>query len=61
VVAVHGIRAQRLAMEWNPDPAILHRETSCLTHHRFLMRDFTSVKLIHGAMFRLKLYTRGLS
>jgi hypothetical protein len=61
VGAVRGIRARGIAMEWNPAPAILHRKTACLTHHRFLTRDLTSVKLIRGAMFRLKLCTYGIS
>jgi hypothetical protein len=61
IVAICRIRAQTLAIEWNPAPAILHREAPCLTHHRFLTRDFTSVKLIRGAMVRLKLYTHALS
>jgi hypothetical protein len=50
-----GIGARSLAIQWNPAPVIFHRETACLIHHRFFTRDFTSVKLIRGAMFRLKL------
>jgi hypothetical protein len=57
IVANRGIGAQKLAIQWNPAPAIFHREIACLTHHRFLTCNFTSVKLIRGAMFRLKLYT----
>jgi hypothetical protein len=48
VVAVRGIRAWRLAMEWNPAPAILHREAPCLNFHIFLKSDFTSLKLIRA-------------
>jgi hypothetical protein len=55
------IWARSLAIEWNPAPAILHRETACLKRHIFLTRDFTSVKLIRGAFFRHKLNTNGLS
>jgi hypothetical protein len=61
VVAVRGIRAGGLAMEWNPGPAILHRETSCLKCSIYLKRDFTSLKLVRGALFRSKLYVNGLS
>jgi hypothetical protein len=56
-----NILARSLAMEWNPAPAILHRETACLKRHIFLTRDFTSVKRICGAIFRPKLYISGLS
>jgi hypothetical protein len=62
VVAIRGIRARDLAIHiLKSSPAILHRETTCLTHHRFLKRDFTSVKLIRSLMFKLKLYTHGLN
>jgi hypothetical protein len=61
VVAVCGSRARGLAMEWNPAPAILHRETSCLKRRIYLKRDFTSLKLIRGALFRYKLYVNDLS
>jgi hypothetical protein len=55
------IWARSLAMEWNLTPAILHRETACLICRIFLKRDFTSLKLIRGAMYRTKLHTNGLS
>jgi hypothetical protein len=55
------IRAWSLAIEWNPASAILHRENACLKHRLFLTRNFTSVKRIHGAMFRHKLYIRCLN
>jgi hypothetical protein len=61
VVAVRGIRARGLAMEWNPAPAILHREAPCLNCHIFLKSDFTSLKLIRGVLFRPKLHVNGLS
>jgi hypothetical protein len=54
-------RARILAKQWNPVPAILHREAPCLKRHIFLIRDLTRLKLIHGVMFRPKLYTNGLS
>jgi hypothetical protein len=56
-----NIWAQSLAKEWNPAPAILHRETACLKCRIYLKCDFTSLKLIRRAMFRPKLYTNGLS
>jgi hypothetical protein len=43
VAANRGIWGHYLAKHWIPAPAILHRETTCFTHHRFLTRDFTSV------------------
>jgi hypothetical protein len=52
-----NIWAWSLAMEWNLAPAILHRETACLKCRIYLKRDFTSLKLIRGTMFRPKLYT----
>jgi hypothetical protein len=55
------IWARSLAIEWNPAPAILHREASCLKHRIYLKRYFTSVKLIRGALFRSQLYINGLS
>jgi hypothetical protein len=55
-----NIWARSISMEWNPAPAILHRETACLKCRIYLKRDFTSLKLIRGAMFRPKLYTNGL-
>jgi hypothetical protein len=55
------IWAWSLAIERNPAPAIFHRETACLTHHRFLTRNFSSVKLIRVAISRPKLYVNGLS
>jgi hypothetical protein len=55
VVAVRGIRAQGLAMEWNPGPAILHWETYCLKCRIYLKSDFTSLKLVRRALFRSKL------
>jgi hypothetical protein len=61
VVAVRGIRVGGLAMEWKPAPAILHRETSWLKCSIYLKRDFTSLKLIRGALCRSKLYVNGLS
>jgi hypothetical protein len=61
VVAVRGMRARGLAIQWNLAPAIFHRETLCLKHLIFLKRDFTSLKQIRGAMFRPKLYVSGLS
>jgi hypothetical protein len=61
VVATHGIRAQELAIEWNPAPAILHREALSLNCHIFLKSDFTSLKLIRGALFRPKIYVNGLN
>jgi hypothetical protein len=42
-------------------PAILHCESPCLKRHIFLTRDFQSIKYIHGRLFRLILYTNGLS
>jgi hypothetical protein len=61
--AMAGIKiwARSLAIEWNPAPAILHRETACLKCRIYLKRDFTSVKRICGAMLRPKLYVIGLS
>jgi hypothetical protein len=61
--AMAGLRiwARSLAKEWNPVPAILHREAPCLKCCFFLERDFTSLKLIRGALFRSKLYVNGLS
>jgi hypothetical protein len=56
-----NIWARSLAMEWNPVPAILRRETACLKCRIYLKHDFTSLKLKHGAMFRPKLYTDGLN
>jgi hypothetical protein len=61
IVAIRGVRARRLAIEWNPAPAILHREAPCLKRRIFLMRDFTSLKLIRGVLFRPKIYIIGLS
>jgi hypothetical protein len=61
IVANHGIGERSLAKQWNPAPAIFRRETACLTHHRFLTLDFSSVKLICGTMFRLKQYTHVVS
>jgi hypothetical protein len=54
-------RARILAKQWNPIPAILHREAPCLKHRIFLIRDFTSLKLIRGVLFWPKLFTNGLS
>jgi hypothetical protein len=34
------IWAGNVALDWNPAPAILHRESPCLQHHIFLPRDF---------------------
>jgi hypothetical protein len=51
VVAVRGIRARGKAMEWNPAPAILYPESSCLKCRIYVKRDFTSLKLIRGALF----------
>jgi hypothetical protein len=59
-VANRGIGARSLAIEWNPAPAIFHREAPCLMRRIFLMRDFTSLKLIRGILFGPKLYTNGL-
>jgi hypothetical protein len=53
--------ARSLAIEWNPALAILHREASCLKRCIYLKRDFTSVKLIRGTLFRPKLHVNGLS
>jgi hypothetical protein len=61
MVAIRGVRARSLAKQWNPVPAILHQEAPCLNSQMFLMRDFTSLKLIRGVLFRPKLYIRGLS
>jgi hypothetical protein len=55
------IWARSLATEWNPAPPILHQETGCLKRRIFLTRDFKSLKLIRGAMFRPMLYANGLS
>jgi hypothetical protein len=61
IVAICGVRARSLAIHWNPAPAILHREAPCLKRRIFLMRDFTSLKLICGVLFRPKIYISGLS
>jgi hypothetical protein len=61
VVAVCGIRARKLAKQWNPVPAILHREAPCLKCRIYLKSDFPSLKLICGALFRSKLFVNGLS
>jgi hypothetical protein len=61
IVANRGIGARSLVIEWNPAPAILHREAFCLKHRIFLIRDFTSLKLICGVLFKPKLNTNGLS
>jgi hypothetical protein len=61
IVAIRGVRSRSLAIHWNPAPAILHQETACLKCRIYLKRDYTSLKLIRGAMFRPKLYTNGLS
>jgi hypothetical protein len=61
VVANCGIRAQELAIEWNPAPAILLRESPCLLRCKLLANDFKSVKLIRGGLLAPKLYTKGLS
>jgi hypothetical protein len=61
IVAIRSVRARSLAIHWNPAPAILHREVSCLKGRIFLMRNFTSLKLICGILFRPKLYISGLS
>jgi hypothetical protein len=61
IVAIRGIRARRLAKEWNLVRAILHQETACLKCRIYLKRDFTSLKLIRGALFKSKLYVNGLS
>jgi hypothetical protein len=61
IVANRGIRARKLAKEWNWVRAILHRETTCLKCRIYLKRDFKSVKLIQVALFRPKLYVNGLS
>jgi hypothetical protein len=55
----HG--AQSLAKQGNPAPAILHQEAPCLKRRIFLMRDFASLKLIRGILFKPKLDTNGLS
>jgi hypothetical protein len=60
-ICLYSVKNLSLAIEWNPAPAIFHWETACLTHHIFLTRDFSSVKLIHGAMSRPKLYVNVLS
>jgi hypothetical protein len=61
--AMAGLRiwARSLAKEWNPFPAILHWGAACLKCRIYLKRDFTSLKLIRGALFRSKLYVNGLS
>jgi hypothetical protein len=61
IVAIRGVRVRSLAIHWNPAPAILQREAPCLKRCIFLMRDFTSLKLIRGVLFRPKLYISGLS
>jgi hypothetical protein len=61
IVANRGFGARSLANQWNPAPAILHREAPCLKRSIFLMRDFTSLKLIRGILFGSKLNTNGLS
>jgi hypothetical protein len=61
IVANRGIGARSLANQWNPAPAILHREAPCLKRRIFLMRDFTSLKLIRGILFGPKLNTNGFS
>jgi hypothetical protein len=44
-----------------PAPAILHRQFPCLLCHKFLTRNFLSVRQIRSGLFRPKLYTNGLS
>jgi hypothetical protein len=61
IVANCGIGARSLAIQWIPAPAILHREAPCLRRRIFLMRDFTSLKLIRGILFGPKLNTNGFS
>jgi hypothetical protein len=50
--ALH-IWARNVALEWNPAPAILHRESPCLKCHIFLTCNLRSVKYIRGRLFRL--------
>jgi hypothetical protein len=45
----------------NKASPILHWEAPCLNGSIFLICDFTSVKLMRGALFVPKLYTNGLS
>jgi hypothetical protein len=56
------IWAGNLARDWIPAPAILNRESPCLKHHIFLLRDFWRIKYsyLHGGLFRPKLNTNGL-
>jgi hypothetical protein len=61
IVANRGIRARSLAIQLNLAPTILHREAPCLKRCIFLMRKFTSLKLLRGILFGPKLYTNGLS
>jgi hypothetical protein len=61
IVAIRGVRERSSTIEWNPAPTILHWEAPCLKRRIFFMRDFTSLKLIHGILFRPKLYISGLS
>jgi hypothetical protein len=59
-VANRGIGARKLAKQWNPAPAILDWKAPCLNRRILLMRDFTSLKLLRGELFRPKLNTNGL-
>jgi hypothetical protein len=54
VMANRSIRAGFATKEWNPVPAILHRQSTCWRHRTFLMLDVTSVKPICGGLFRFK-------
>jgi hypothetical protein len=64
IVANRGIGARSLATEWNPAPAppfCIERPPVWSFVPIFLIRDFTSLKLIRGVLFRPKLNTNGLS
>jgi hypothetical protein len=59
-----GILPWSLENERIPVPTILHRQFTCLLHHKFLTHNFLGVRQIRGGLFRPKvqyMYTNGLS
>jgi hypothetical protein len=52
-----AFRTRNLANDRIPAPAIFHRQFPCLLRHKFLTRDFLSVRQIRGGLFRPKLYS----